>query len=141
MPDRNAKEFRKIAKSIERAYKDVGQRVPSGLRIIGEEIMSDVKASGPGKGVPIDTGVLRASGRVDGPKMVKGQPVVTLSFGGAAAPYALIQHEGLHFRHRLGEARYLVRGVQRYKPGQAVRHIRINVEEGLKTAARKSRTA
>jgi hypothetical protein len=83
------------------------------LRAIGESIMTDVKNASPGRGVPVDTGVLRSTGRVDGPTGGK----VTLSFGGAAAPYALVQHEDTTLHHTIGEARYLVRGVERWRSG------------------------
>jgi hypothetical protein len=106
--------FRDAARTIERLAKAQGQtlRQGAGLRVIGEEIMTDVKASRPGRGVPVDTGALRSTGRVTGP----ANGVVRLSFGGTAAPYAIIQHEVLHFHHTVGEARYLVRGVERWTP-------------------------
>ena len=76
--------------------------------------MLDVKASSPGHGVPVDTGVLRGSGIVTGPDP---SGAVALTFGGAAAPYAIRQHEELGYRHTVGEARYLIRGVQRWEAG------------------------
>jgi len=108
--------FSAAAKAIEDFSRTLDRKVvPSGLRQIGEEIMTDVRSSRPGQGVPRDEGVLAASGRVDGPKDNR----VELSFGGAAAPYALRQHEELQWRHTVGEARYLVRGVDRWKPFQS----------------------
>ena len=107
--------FNAAAKRIEKLSKAVRRKVPSGLRVIGEEIMTDVKASRPGMGVPVDTGVLRGSGRVIGPL----HNTVELSFGSAAAFYALEQHENTALHHRLGEARYLVRGVDRWKANGA----------------------
>lgn len=83
----------------------------NGLLIIGESIMTDVKASRPGKGVPRDRGILASTGRV----RVVSRREIALTFGGAAAPYALVQHENLNFAHRLGEARYLVRGLERFR--------------------------
>ncbi len=102
--------FRAAAHKIESAGHQLGEKNISGLRRIGEEIMLDVKAARPGAGVPVATGTLRSSGRVEGPK----NDEVTLSFGGAAAPYALAQHENTALRHRVGEARYLVRGLDRW---------------------------
>lgn len=91
------------------------------LRSEGEAIMTDVKASRPGKGVPVDTGALRSSGSVSGPNMASpGEPEVRLSFGGPSAPYALVQHERLDFRHSVGESRYLVRGLQRRARGGSI---------------------
>jgi len=103
--------FQQAARYIEKAQKRMGRAAPSGLRVIGEEIMTDVKASRPGAGVPVDTGALRSTGRVEGPK----NNVVILSFGGVAAPYALVQHEDMTLHHTVGEPRYLVRGVERWQ--------------------------
>lgn len=44
--------------------------------------------------VPVDLGTLRASGTVLPPRREGGQVVVTIGFGGAAAPYAIAVHEG-----------------------------------------------
>ena len=102
--------FQRAGKRIEKLSKNLGNKMASGLRLIGEEIMLDVKAARPNEGVPVDKGTLRSSGRVSGPK----NDEVELSFGGAAAPYALEQHENVDLKHRVGEARYLVRGVERW---------------------------
>lgn len=106
--------FKAAANKINKAAKEITGFTGAALRMFGEEIMTDVKDSRPGKGVPVDTGALRSTGRVEGPGSGK-KPQVSLNFGGAAAPYALIQHEVLKFKHALGEARYLVRGMQRWK--------------------------
>jgi hypothetical protein len=108
------KGLQETARKIEALARAGGDEVRSGLRVIGETIMTDVRASRPGAGVPKDTGNLAASGRVTGPDR---RGAVRLSFGGAAAPYALRQHEELTYRHTLGEARYLVRGLERWMRG------------------------
>lgn len=95
---------------LERKMKEVPEK---GLRAIGEEIITDVKASRSGKGVPVDTGTLRSSGTVEGPK---SDGTVVLAFGGPAAPYAIAQHERTDYSHTVGESRYLVRGVERWQP-------------------------
>jgi len=104
--------FNRAAQRIGNLRKNMVKGMHSGLRVIGEEIMLDVKAARPGAGVPVRTGALRSTGRVEGPD-TRGQ--VALSFGGAAAPYALEQHENTHIHHQVGEARYLVRGVERWQ--------------------------
>lgn len=43
--------------------------------------------------VPVDTGNLRASGRVEPPKTQGSVTTIEVSYGGAAAPYALYVHE------------------------------------------------
>jgi hypothetical protein len=102
------------ARKIEAMAKKGGEEMVSGVRVIGEMIMTDVKASRPGAGVPKDDGPLKASGRVYGPNS-KGE--VALTFGGASAPYALYQHEKTNLNHNLGEARYLNRGLERFEQG------------------------
>jgi len=57
--------------------------------------------------VPVDTGVLRASGMVGEPHMEGDQIAVSLGFGGAAKDYAIVQHERLDFKHTVGQAKYL----------------------------------
>jgi hypothetical protein len=103
-----------VARKIETLYRAAGEELVSGMRVVGEMVMTDVKAARPGAGVPVDTGALRASGRVSGPG---GDGVVSLTFGNAAAPYALRQHEELRYRHTVGEARYLVRALERFEAG------------------------
>jgi len=131
--------FNRAAKQLERLNTSIKGRVPSGLRIIGEEIMVDVKASRPGRGVPVDKGTLRSTGRVEGPN---GLGQVELSFGGAAAPYALVQHEDLSFHHTVGEARYLVRGVERWQAhGLSVSKALAELKAAVDAVAQRAATA
>ncbi len=124
------REFRAAAKKLRAAGGVLDQEFEHGLFLIGEEIMADIKDAIPGKGVPVDEGVLRDSGRVlrggtpasgRGFTRVGRSPLggrhapIELTFGGAAAPYALIQHEHLGYKHDIGEARYLVRGMERWR--------------------------
>lgn len=126
--------FDRAARRIASAGRKLNKIGGSGVRLIGEEIMTDIKASRPGRGVPRDTGKLASTGRVEGPDRRK---TVTLSFGGDAAPYALIQHEAVHFHHKLGEARYLVRGMERWRPSgsPAMQALAENMQAGLDAVA------
>lgn len=73
-----------------------------GLREWGEETMTIAKE----QFVPVDTGVLRDSGRVDSFDRRKG-PAIELSFGeGPAGGYAIKVHE-LPRPHRVGQDKYL----------------------------------
>ena len=125
--------FNAAAKNINRYAKQQAAGAGKSLRMIGEEIMVDAKASRPGAGVPRDTGNLASTGRVEGPVSTPIGPLVELSFGGAAADYAIQQHEILTYRHKVGEARYLVRAVERWKPGgsAAMDALRENAQAGL----------
>jgi len=106
--------FGRVAKTIRKYRDELVKEGGRALREIGEEMMTDIKASRPGRGVPVDFGALRDSGRAIGPR---SDATVLLTFGGPSAPYALVQHERLDFAHDVGEARYLVRGVERWRPG------------------------
>ena len=58
--------------------------------------------------VPVDTGVLRSSGRVHAPAISSREILVEISYGGAAAPYALRQHENESYNHAPGrKSKYL----------------------------------
>lgn len=82
---------------------DRGKRaLTSGLVRKAEEIIGEAKGI-----VPVRDGILRDSGFVDDPTTVFGGPSVELGFGGPAAQYALVQHEG-NFRHNPpGQKKYL----------------------------------
>jgi len=56
---------------------------------------------------PVDLGNLRATGVVSEPEIRGNHVVVTLGFGGPAAPYAIVQHERLDFVHKVGKAKFL----------------------------------
>jgi hypothetical protein len=102
--------------AIARRMVALGTEVPSGigraLRTVGENIVKDVQNYGPGRGVPYRTGKLSRSGRVEGPETDVKQ-TVTVAFGGGEAFYGLIVHENPSAQHPVGEARYLVRGMER----------------------------
>lgn len=119
--------FRNAAKDIERFARSAKMETKQAVREIAEEVMTDVKASAPGKGVPVDTGALRSSGTVEGPDP---RNLVVIGFGGQAAPYALKQHERTDYSHTVGEARYLVRGLERWEPGgsSAMKALKRNME-------------
>lgn len=108
------KGLKKISRKIEAMRREAGDETASGLRILGEMVMTDVKNARPGAGVPKKTGNLMRSGDVTGPDT---EDVVRLTFGGSAAPYALVQHERKDYAHKLGEARYLIRGLERAAAG------------------------
>jgi hypothetical protein len=83
------------------------------LYVEGELIMTTSKRSW----VPVDLGTLRASGRVERPRISGSNVSVELGFGGAAAAYALIQHERTDFNHPgQGRAKYLEGPVKEAAP-------------------------
>ena len=70
------------------------------------------------KQTPVDSGNLRASGHVQPPVETPGKVSVTLGFGGPAGGggantadvgYAVLVHEDLQAKHKVGNAKYLER--------------------------------
>jgi len=133
MASKTEASFRAAGKRVVLVARNIGRTMPKDLRLIGEEIMTDVKASAPGHGVPVDTGALRASGMVEQIEPL----VVELGFGSAAVPYALEQHENMAYHHTVGEPRYLVRGLERWQPGgsNAMKSLKENADQAIKAAA------
>lgn len=55
---------------------------------------------------PVKTGALRSSGHVE-----LGNNYVSIIFGGPSADYAIYVHEITHYRHPVGQAKFLERAV------------------------------
>lgn len=82
--------------------------------------------------VPVDTGVLRASGFVAEPVYEGTQISVALNYGGAAESYAIIVHEDLHAFHKIGQAKYLESVLNESRPYMAARlQARLNLNKTL----------
>lgn len=85
--------------------RQLGDRAPAlvgaALYREAEAVMTESK-----KKCPVDTGNLRDTGHVSEPENRGGHVVVTLGYGGPAAPYAIVQHEG-DFQHTTGEKKFL----------------------------------
>lgn len=71
--------------------------------------------------VPVDQGVLRASGHVKPATRRGSKAYVELGYGGAASDYALVQHERMDFQHTVGQAKYLEQPVKDAASGFAKR--------------------
>lgn len=72
-----------------------------------EIVMTDAKENY----VPVDQGILRASGFVNPPQADGDEVSVTMGFGGAASDYAIVQHERMDFKHTTGGPKFLERPV------------------------------
>lgn len=94
------------------ALKNVAKRYPEatakGLYEEGLEIMAEAQ-----RRTPVDTGRLRASGRVSLP-VRSSNPSITLSFG---TDYGIYVHERTELRHPVGEAKFLENAVKAATPG------------------------
>lgn len=112
---RGDREMRRKLEALEKAFP---RRVAGALRQEAEVIMTRSKRDF----VPVDLGTLRSSGHVEDPKIgVDGTISVTLAYGSAAAPYALIQHENPDFRHTVGTWKYLEKPLRAAKGGMEAR--------------------
>lgn len=131
---------------LRRALRDLGRRAPSAvgaeLLIEGETIMTAAK-----KQTPVNFGILRSSGHVQGPDISGQQVTVTLGFGGPAGignhggqsnkirvGYAVVVHENLRTRHTVGNAKYLERPVLEAESGlegRVARGLRRRLEAGF----------
>ena len=94
------------------------RRAAAALFQEGELVMAQAK-----RRTPVDTGVLQSSGRVAAPRVGgAGSDVsVELSFGGAAAPYAVTVHEDLSAKHPTGQAKFLEQPLLESTVGMAAR--------------------
>jgi hypothetical protein len=134
LTQKSRQSLERMARQIEALARVGGAENVSGMRVAGEEIATDVRASRPGAGIPRDEGVLAASITVTGPA---ADNVVRITAGGAAAPYALRQHEDMTFRHRLGEARYLIRALERWvRGGRPIDALRAQATAAMEAARR-----
>lgn len=74
---------------------------------------------------PVDMGDLRGSAYMEGAggrdargrsRSRTGDIVVTVGYGGEAAPYARVQHERLDYNHTVGQAKYLEQPLTQMAP-------------------------
>jgi len=86
--------------------------------------------------VPVDTGVLRASGFVEPPVETPNGGSVTLGFGGGAIDYAVIVHEDLTKQHPVGQAKYLEVPLRARIAGMAA-VLRIRAQEAIQQAVQR----
>lgn len=108
----------KMGQSLAEAERAYIKACAQALRVEAELIMTDSKQHY----VPVDLGTLRSSGHVLPVHIERGQEVsVELVYGGAAAPYALIQHEVEEFNHVVGEWKYLEKPLRKAVAGMQQR--------------------
>lgn len=78
-----------LKRNLRKARINFADAMERALYRVAQDIMRESKKNY----VPVDLGVLRASGFVDKPKRVGRELSVRLSYGGAAKAYALAVHE------------------------------------------------
>lgn len=91
----------------------------------GQIEMTESKKRCPVSPTPAPKGVvpgtLRASGRVSEPNYEGRNITVTLSYGGGAVDYAVIQHENPDYFHTTGQWKYLESVLNESRPHMAAR--------------------
>lgn len=92
----------RVAEELRWLVGNLADAIGPALRAEAEIEMTEAK-----RRTPVDTGTLRASGHVAGPKHSGRDTEVMLAFGGPAAPYALFVHENLDAHHPVGQAKFL----------------------------------
>lgn len=93
---------------------------------------AEVEATECKKRCPVDTGALRASIHVEGPKRAADDQrriQASIVGGGPSAPYGLIVHEDLEAFHPVGEAKFIERPLKEsapYLPDRIAKRIDLN---------------
>lgn len=94
--------------NLEAMVRGKTQDLPSALYREAEREMTMAKRL-----TPVDTGTLRASGRVEGPVQQDSHTVTfRMAYGGPAIEYALRIHEDLLMHHAVGQAKFLEQPVR-----------------------------
>lgn len=101
MPNR-IKGLDEMRRNIQRVAAQIPEVLAAALYVEAEIEMAEMKAR-----TPVDTGALRATGRVERPEWTSRTVRVELGFGSSAVPYALVVHEDLDAFHTVGQAKYL----------------------------------
>lgn len=107
---RGAREFERRLRRLAEAG-PLAREAAKALYTEAELVMTEAKTR-----TPVRTGALRASGLVEPPSVQSGQVEVRFGFGGPAAPYAVVQHERLDYRHPVGQAKFLESALQEALP-------------------------
>lgn len=105
-----------ILKRLNKLADTLPDLVGAAMRAEAEIEMTEAK-----KRTPVDTGALRASGRVEGPRRFGRDLTVYLRFGGASVDYAWRVHEDLEMFHRVGQAKFLESVLLESAPYMALR--------------------
>jgi hypothetical protein len=114
-----------MVKAVKEIAKKFPDRVAAAIYTEAQIEMTESKRRCPVSPTPAPKGVvpgtLRASGQVHKPDRDGSNISVTMSYGGAAAAYAVVQHENLDFHHTTGQAKYLESVLNESKQHMAAR--------------------
>lgn len=101
-----------IFPDLERLQRALAQSGPEGARVAAKALRNEAQEAMAHSQdeVPVDTGALKASGRVRPDTGVYNGPdgvFVELTYGGTGTEYAIYVHENLEAHHPHGKAKYL----------------------------------
>jgi len=101
-----------IFPDLERIQKAITESGPAGAKIAAMALRSEAQDAFAASQdeVPVDTGALKASGRVrpeTGVFTRAGEVYVELTYGGTATEYSIYVHANLEANHPHGKAKYL----------------------------------
>lgn len=101
-----------IFPDLERIQRALAASGPEGVKVAARALRNEAQEAFAHSQdeVPVDTGALKASGRVRPESGVfsRGNEVyVELTYGGAATEYSIYVHENLEANHPHGKAKYL----------------------------------
>ena len=85
-------------KDLKKKMSEGNLAVIEGARLAVRDLTTDV-ARKSSELVPFDTGNLARSIVIKYPQVLSDHPKGEVSYGGAAAPYAVVQHEAIHYWH------------------------------------------
>lgn len=129
---------REMAAKLRNFAKKFPDRVASALYMEAQIEMTESKRRCPVSPTPAPRGVvpgtLRASGTVHPPVREGRNISVTLSYGGAAEAYAVVQHENPDYVHTTGQWKYLesvLRESRAYMAARIARRLQLNRLEDL----------
>ncbi len=103
----------KLQTRLKTSEKNAVRQLGRGVFVEAQRIMTTSKRDF----VPVDQGTLKASGHVDPPTVRSKTVEVVLGYGGAAAAYALVQHERTDFKHTVGQSKFLEKPVRAARSG------------------------
>lgn len=111
----------KVLDNLRKQQREMPQRVERALYTEAQIDMTESK-----RRVPVDTGVLRATGAVQKPERSGRRISVRLTYG---TEYAVFVHEDLDAFHKIGQAKFLESVLNESRPHMAARLARrINIE-------------
>lgn len=104
----------------------------AGARALYDEMVKVIDAARTDF-VPVETGALRDSAFIEPPVMTERGATFRFGFGGPNAPYAVIQHEDLTYRHKVGQAKYLELPLKARLGGMAM-VLAMRINDGVRQA-------